>query len=126
MEDQFKPSLTEAYIPEDGGWTSFNGINVLLLSIPQIDQLVRIQNKGYSYVWLYDKEMDGHIFCFKLNSGEERAVLFKNENAGRLLLKEEAKDLFHIAVASTKLEEINDDTFLLWLPSVEFTPRPLP
>ncbi|WP_408007286.1 hypothetical protein ACJROX_21705 [Pseudalkalibacillus sp. A8] len=126
MENQFKPSVTEAYIPDDGGWTSYKETNVLLISIPRFDQLVQIENKGYSYVWLYDEEMDGHIFCFKLDSGEERAILFKHEHAGRLLQKEEAQELFHIAVASTKLDEIDDDTYLLWLPNVEFTPRPLP
>ncbi|MGP4081998.1 hypothetical protein ACTWQL_19105 [Pseudalkalibacillus sp. R45] len=126
MDNQYTPSVTEAYMPEDGGWTTFRETPVLLLSFPKFDQLVQIDNRGYSYVWLYDEGMEGHVFCFKLNSGEERALLFKNDHAGKLLLEQEAQALFHIALTSTMLEEMDDDTPLLWLPNIEFTPRPTP
>ncbi|MGM7702446.1 hypothetical protein ACSVDE_12030 [Pseudalkalibacillus sp. Hm43] len=120
MNNHYSPSITEAHTPEDGGWTTYEDSPVLLISIPAFGDLVHIENKGYSYAWLWDESCNGHIFCFKLNSGEERAILFAEQFAGKLLKEPEAREIFHIALTASELTEMDDDTTILWLPGIEF------
>lgn len=119
MKNHYTPSVTEAHSPEDGGWTNYEDTNVLLLSVPSFDDIVHIENKGYSYAWLWDDETRGHIFCFKLNTGEERAILFSDDHAGKLLKEPEGQVVFHIAMTSRSLEDLDDETPVLWLPGIE-------
>jgi hypothetical protein len=119
MKNHYIPSVTEAHSPEDGGWTNYDDTNVLLLSVPSFKNIVHIENKGYSYSWLWDDETRGYIFCFKLNSGEERAIFFTDDYAGKLLKEPEGQEVFHIALTSSPLKELDDETSVLWLPGIE-------
>ncbi|MCF6138345.1 hypothetical protein [Pseudalkalibacillus berkeleyi] len=124
MNNTYTPSITEAHTPDDGGWTTYGESNVLLLSIRQFTELVQLENKGYSYAWLWDESSNGYIFCIKLNSGEERAILFAEDHAGKLLMESEGSGVFTIALTSLPLEQVDDATTILWLPGIELNPQP--
>lgn len=124
MNQKYYPTVTEAVLPDDGGWTNAGDRVVLLLSLSSFSELIHMSFETYDYAWLYDPEKDSYLFCFKLDNGEERAISFSKEYAGRLLQDKEADGLFDIAITSLPFEELQEDSDYLYLPDIRLDRHP--
>ncbi|GGE03601.1 hypothetical protein GCM10011571_00560 [Marinithermofilum abyssi] len=124
MAERYVPQVTAASIPEDGGWVELSGENVLILSIPEWKEVVEKSAKGYRYVWMYDREGDAYIFCFRLADGTERAVAFAKEHAGVMLQDGRAFDTFAFLITTEELNEVKEDTPMLLLQKVRLKRHP--
>jgi hypothetical protein len=107
------PNISEAHIPNDGGWTEDSGVPVLLLSIPSLESFIPISVDKYSYTWLYEKELDAYVLCVQINKNEEFGILFSQQEAGQLLLDADAYGEFTVVICKEALEEIEDSTTYL-------------
>jgi hypothetical protein len=114
----YHPSISEGFVPEDGGWTKDGGKDVLLLSVPELKESVALQIKSLDYAWLFDQTNDAYILCFRLNRESEYAIIFHSKHAGRLLLDAEAYETFNVAITSQSFEHIHDETPYLYLPNI--------
>jgi len=126
MSKRYIPKVTEAVVPEDGGWAELKNEDVLVLSIPEWDQdeLVGTPTKSIQYVWLYDRVGDAYLLCFKINDEMEKAIAFGKEHAGMLLTHQQAYQPFSIVITSSSLEELKEDTSYLYLPKIELKRHP--
>ncbi|MCA1032414.1 hypothetical protein LCL95_15370 [Bacillus timonensis] len=118
MKELYRPSIEEGYVPEDAGWIKNGEENVLLLSIPGLSSIIHQKVETFDYTWLYQKDMDAYIFCFRLSNGIEKAIIFQQEFAGKMLLKSEAYDVFSVAVIKQSFQDVSDDSEYLYLPAV--------
>jgi hypothetical protein len=118
LSQEYVPEITEGVYPEDGGWTTDQSGNVLLLSVPLLSSIIHTTVTSFDYTWLYDKAINAYIFCFKINAEKEYAVIFQNEHAGQLLITEEAADEFSIALTAFPFEELTDESTYLYLPKI--------
>lgn len=119
MTKEYQPQVTEGYHPEDGGWTKLEQ-PVLLLSLPVFaDEWIHQDVKAYDYAWLFDKQQNSYIFCFRLHSGVEKAILFQANYAGRLLLEPEAYQKFTIAITNQDFNQLTDESDYLLLENIE-------
>lgn len=117
MTGKYEPTVTEGQYPEDGGWTE----NILLLSIPKFHDVIQVEVEKFDYAWLYNKEVDAYIFCFRFSNEAERAIIFHVKHAGQLLMEPQAFETFSIAITSKAFEEMTDDTPYLYLPDIRLT-----
>jgi len=124
MTERYIPRVQEAAIPEDGAWAELGNENVLVLSIPEWEEVVERTYKGYRYAWLYDREKKTYIFCFRLEDGTEQAVAFPKDHAGLLLQDGRAYEPFSILITSRPLAEADDDTPSLLLRKVRLRRHP--
>lgn len=124
MKERYVPQVREAAIPEDGAWAELSNENVLILSIPEWKEILRHSTKGYRYVWMYDRQGDAYIFCFRLQAGAEKAVAFAKEHGGLLLQDGRAYDSFSILVTSEPLDQAEEDTPMLLLQNVSLKRHP--
>ncbi|PTX60832.1 hypothetical protein C8P63_108142 [Melghirimyces profundicolus] len=113
MAERYVPRVKEAAIPEDGSWAKLAGKEVLMLQVPDWEDVVRRSSAGARRVWLYDRREDAYIFCFRLKDGTERAVAFAKDHGGRLLTDERAYGFFSILIASGDLGKLGSDTPML-------------
>src|SRR5699024_2290845 len=100
----------EGVHPVDGGWTSSKGQAVLLLSIPEFEEIISSSFDTFDYAWLYHSKLEAYILCFQLSSDIEKAILFGRKHAGRLLMDAEAYEPFNIAITSHSLQEMDEKT----------------
>jgi hypothetical protein len=119
MEGTYQPDIHEAVYPRDGGWTKDGGQDVLLLSIPEFGELPGRAVDAFDYAWLYDNSLKAYILCFRLQDGTERAILFQEEHAGKLLTDSPAYETFTVAISDQSLEVLCDDTPFLILPDIQ-------
>lgn len=124
MSKKYVPQINEAAIPEDGGWANLSQESVLILSIPDWDDVVGRSTEGYEYVWLYDREGDAYIFCFRLSDKTERAIAFPKDHAGLLLQDGRAYDPFSFLITSQALNEVDEKERMLFLGEVELRRHP--
>ena len=117
----YSPKITEAHHPADGGWTEENGIPVLLLSTPSLENLIPTRIDKYSYAWLYEKEMDAYIFCVQINNRDEFGILFSREEAGQLLLDADAYGEFTVVMCKEAFDQLEEDTPSLILSKISLT-----
>lgn len=110
MKKEYIPTLTEGHYPENAGWTEDEFGNVLLLSIPSVSDLLDEGMETYDYAWLFNKELDAYIFCFKLSSGREFGVIFEAGHAGRLLLDPQAYEAFTITITNLAFEDVTEES----------------
>jgi hypothetical protein len=122
---QYIPSIKEGYIPEDGGWTTSGEGATLLLSIPELTNIIEKKWDKHSYAWLYDKKQDAYIFCFQFDGTDEYAILFQADFAGRLLLEKEAYEPFTIAITDLPFERLTEHSKYVIINSVAITRQPI-
>lgn len=124
MPERYIPKVYEAVIPEDGGWAELENDVVLILSIPDWKDLVRIKLDSFQYVWMYDRFEDAYLLCIKMNHQIERAIAFAKEHAGLLLTHQHAYQPFSILITPESLEQSNEKTPYLYLPKIELKRHP--
>ncbi|TCS95825.1 hypothetical protein [Hazenella coriacea] len=124
MSKSFVPKVKEASVPEDGVWGEINEEPVLILSIPEWEEIVSASAEGFRYTWLYDRIEDGYLFCFRLNNEWEKAIAFPKEHAGLLLKDAQANRLFSILITAQSLEKADSDSPYLWLKEIQFKRHP--
>ncbi|MDR6225743.1 hypothetical protein [Desmospora profundinema] len=122
--EKYVPHVREAAIPEDGGWAELSGEQVLILSVPEWEELVDRSAEGYRYVWMYDRKADAYIFCFRLEDGTERALAFAKDHGGLLLADERARGSFSLLVTARPLEDVKDETPMLLLQGITLKRHP--
>lgn len=123
MSKRYIPRVTEAAVPEDGGWAELENEDVLVLSIPDWD-LVGTPTESFQYAWLYDRVSDAYLLCFKINDETEKAIAFAKEHAGLLLTQKQAYSPFSIAITSHSLEQLDEQVGYLYLPNIELKRHP--
>ncbi|SFS31170.1 hypothetical protein [Marininema halotolerans] len=123
-EERYVPQVTSAAIPEDGGWAELSKENVLILSIPEWEDLMEQSAVGYKKVWMYDRKADAYIFCFRLPDGTERAVAFAKDHGGLLLRDQRAFKPFSILLTAQPIGEGDDSTSMLLLSDVSLKRHP--
>jgi hypothetical protein len=107
----YKPEVSQGYYPEDAGWAQRqDGENVLLLCVPQYSYLITFQVNSYEYAWLYDEDIDGYIFCFKINKKFEQAFI---------LLEEYANKPFTVAITHKEFATIGERDPVFMLKNIE-------
>ncbi|MCF6094711.1 hypothetical protein L1765_12140 [Microaerobacter geothermalis] len=114
----YKPTVSEGIHPQDGGWYEWLGETYLALSVPEWKDIVNKRAGHYEYAWLFDKDQNAYIFCFRLADGTERAIIFQRDHAGLLLLESPAYEPFHIWITSEELQDVEERTPLLQLKDV--------
>lgn len=124
MSKSFIPKVKEASVPEDGVWGEINEEPVLILSIPEWEEIVSASVEGFRSVWLYDRIQEGYLFCFQLNNQLEKAIAFPKEHAGLLLKDPRADRLFSMLITAQSLEEANGSSPYLWLKEIQFKRHP--
>lgn len=124
MSERYIPKVTEAAIPEDGGWAELENEDVLVLSIPDWEEIVGVSIEALQYVWMYDRLEDAYLLCFKINNKIEKAIAFAKEHAGLLLTHQHAYQPFSILITSDSLENSNEKTPYFYLPKVELKRHP--
>lgn len=117
----YSPNLSEAHIPNDGGWTEENRTPVLLLSVPTIPIEMTTNIHKFSYTWLYEKEMDAYVLCIQLNNQEEFGLIFSQKEAGVLLLDADAYSEFTVVITTEQMENLKEDTPYLSFPKISLT-----
>jgi hypothetical protein len=105
MSKRYVPKIKEAAIPEDGGWVEGQAGPVLLLSIPEWDIEKIYKTPVQAYVWMYDRQQNAYLFCFRLQTGEEKAIAFLSDHAGLLLKETHANSSFSLMITSESLQE---------------------
>jgi hypothetical protein len=125
MSISYKPSVTEGYYPNEAGWSEDDGKEILLLSVPQLDEVIGININQYDYAWLFNPDTNAYIFCFQLNKEGEYAVVFQFEHAGKLLLVKEAYNSFSIAITSKRFDEITEETQYVFFSNVAINRQPM-
>lgn len=125
MSERYVPQVTAASIPEDGGWAKLSGENVLILSIPGWGDVVGKSPEGYRYAWMYDREGDAYIFCFRLVNGTERAIAFAKDHGGLLLQDGRAYETFSILITDRELSGVKEETPMLLLRNIRLKRHPL-
>jgi hypothetical protein len=108
MATPFIPQIRQAAVPEEGSWAELGGAPVLLLSIPEWQYQVRQSAEENRYVWMYDRENDAYLFCFRLKDQKDYAVAFPREHAGVLLMDRKASRPFSLLVTSRPLSGTMD------------------
>lgn len=124
MSKKYIPQVTEAAIPDDGGWANLSQESALILSVPDWDEIVGRSTEGYEYVWLYDREADAYILCFRLSDQTEKALAFPKDHAGLLLQDQRAYEPFSLLITSRALAEVDEGTRMLFLGDVELKRHP--
>ncbi len=124
MSERYIPKVTEAAIPEDGGWAELENEDVLILSIPDWDEIGGVTMESFQYVWLYDRLEDAYLLCFKINGELEKAIAFAKDHAGLLLTHQNAYQPFSILITSDALGTLNEQTPYFYLPKVELKRHP--
>ncbi len=117
----YSPNISEAHIPYDGGWTEEIGTPVLLLSVPTIPIEMTTNIHKFSYMWLYEKEMDAYVLCVLLNNQEEFGLIFSQKEAGQLLLDSDAYEEFTLVITKEQLDHLTDNTLHLSFPKISLT-----
>lgn len=118
LNREYKPTISEGHYPEDGGWTQDEHGSVLLLSIPTSSEFLNEKVSTFDYAWLYSKEIDAYIFCFRLPSGMEFGVIFHANHAGRLLLDAQAYEAFTITITDKPFNELTIDSQFISFPNI--------
>lgn len=124
MSERYIPKVTEASIPEDGGWAEVENEDVLVLSIPEWKEIADLSIKSFQYVWMYDRQENAYILCMKLNEKVEKAIAFAKEHAGLLLTHQNAYQPFSILITPEALDQSNEQTPYLYLPKIELKRHP--
>lgn len=124
MTERYIPRVQEAAVPEEGAWAVLKNENVLVLSIPEWEKVVRRSSRGFRYAWLYERQKRTYIFCFRLQDGTEQAVAFPKDHAGVLLQDGRAYDPFSILITSRPLTEADGDSPSLLLRKVRLKRHP--
>jgi hypothetical protein len=106
MNGRYIPQIREAAIPEDGGWVQLQNNPTLILYIPEWKDWLTPSRVGDPFVWMYDREEDAYLFCFRLDNQIEKAIAFAKEHAGLLLRETQANDPFSILITSEELDQI--------------------
>ncbi|SDW75851.1 hypothetical protein SAMN05444487_10624 [Marininema mesophilum] len=123
-EERYVPQVTTAAIPEDGGWAELSEDNLLILYIPEWEDIMARGAIGYQQVWMYDREADAYIFCFRLQDGIERAIAFAKDHGGLLLRDERAYGPFSILLTSEPIGEAEESSSMLLLSEVSLKRHP--
>lgn len=118
LNREYKPTISEGHYPEDGGWTENENGNVLLLSIPTSFEFLNEKVSTFDYAWLYSKDIDAYIFCFRLPSGVEFGVIFHAQHAGKLLVDTPAYDTFTIAITDKPFAELTEGSNFISFPNI--------
>jgi hypothetical protein len=112
MSKRYLPKIKEAAIPEDGGWIEGQAGPILVLSIPEWD-IPKINNTPIqAYVWMYDRQQNAYLFCFRLQTGEEKAIAFLADHAGLLLKDNYANETFSLMITSEALQQAEQALFI--------------
>lgn len=123
MSERYIPKVREASIPEDGTWAEIENKQILILSIPEWKELVKISIKTFQYVWMYDRLEDAYLLCIKIDNQIEKAIAFAKEHAGLLLAQKYAFQPFPILITSGPLEKFTETPYL-YLPKIELKRHP--
>lgn len=121
----YKPSIKEGVYPDDAGWTQDGSKNILLLSIPMLSHVIRQTVTKFDYAWLYNKEIDAYIFCFKLSNGQEYAIFFQVDHAGRLLMDQNAYEEFSIVLTDKAFNVLTEDSEFITLSNIRLVRQPI-
>jgi hypothetical protein len=125
MNERYVPKIQEAAIPEDGGWVEGEDNPILLLSIPEWEQLETNPDHVNAYVWMYDREQDAYLFCFQLKDGSEKAIAFISDHAGLLLKDEHAKNNFSMMIMNQPLQEVRSSQSVLLIENIKLVRHPV-
>src|SRR5690606_26977257 len=90
----------------------------LLLSTPMLSKIIDKKFAKFDYTWLYNKELEAYIFCFRIQNEDEYAIIFHREHAGRLLLEKEAYGEFTLIITDLPFDQLNENSPLLRLPKI--------
>lgn len=124
MSERYRPQIQSASIPENGAWANMEDQVFLILSLPEWDDVVTQNEEGFQYVWMYDRNQDAYIFCFRLDNGAERAIAFPKDHAGVLLQDEKASQEFSMMITAKDLNEANEEDSFLILPKIRLVRHP--
>lgn len=124
MAERYIPQIREAAIPEDGAWVDGESGPILLLSIPDWKEEGIDSADVTAYVWMYDREHDAYLFCFRLMNEQEKAVAFPKEHAGLLLLDENSKGVFSIMVSHQSLQSATSEDLVLFVENLNLIRHP--
>jgi len=125
MSERYVPKIQEAAIPEDGGWVEGETSPILLLSIPDWDELETNPENVNAYTWMYDREQNAYLFCFQLKDGSERAIAFLSDHAGLLLQDEHSKGDFSLMIMNRVLQEVSSSQSVLLIENVKLIRHPV-
>ncbi len=121
---QYIPKINEGFYPLDAGWTEEQGQSILLLCVPELEDIVHKKIESFDYAWLFESSINAYIFCFRIDQ-EEYAILFQFEHAGKFLLDPEAYESFGVAITSTEFHNIAENTPYLLLQPINLNRQPL-
>ncbi|WP_124728290.1 hypothetical protein [Staphylospora marina] len=108
MTMRYIPRIRGAAVPEEGQWATLSGKPVLILSVPEWQYQVRQSVEKDRHVWMYDRENDAYLFCFRMQNESDYAVAFPREHAGLLLRDPKADRPFSVLITSQELEGSRD------------------
>jgi hypothetical protein len=125
MTERYIPKIQEAAIPEDGGWIEGETNPILLLSIPAWKGIETSSIDINAYAWMYDREQDAYLFCFRVADGGEKAIAFISDHAGLLLKDENSLDVFTMMIMDRPLQEVNSSKSVFLIEKVQLVRHPV-
>ncbi|MFZ3589375.1 hypothetical protein ACOI1C_08865 [Bacillus sp. DJP31] len=121
---QYMPTINEGFYPLDAGWTEDQDESILILCVPELQDIVQEKIESYDYTWLFESSIDAYIFCFRLEN-KEFALVFQFKHAGKLLLEPDAYETFSMAITSTNFQSMTENTPYLLLPHISLNRQPV-
>ncbi|WP_456277936.1 hypothetical protein [Bacillus sp. AK128] len=119
------PMINEGVYPHDAGWTEDEGNqSILLLSVPELEELANKVITNFDYAWLFDASMNAYIFCFQIEE-KEHAIIFQFNHAGKFLLEREAYEPFSIAITGSDFSNMTEHTPYLLLRPIQLNRQPV-
>jgi hypothetical protein len=122
---QYIPTINEGIYPQDAGWTEDeHQQSILLLSIPELEELASQVVPEFDYAWLFDASINAYIFCVRIDE-KEYAIIFQFNHAGKLLLEREAYESFAIAITGSAFSIMTEHTPYTLLQPINLSRQPV-
>ncbi len=122
--NNYNPTIDVGFYPLDAGWTEEKNDSILLLCVPELDNIIQMKIVSFDFAWLFDSVIDAYIFCFQIEN-QEFAIVFQFKHAGKLLLEREAYETFSIAITSTEFQVMKEETPYLYLTNITLNRQPV-